>query len=104
MTTYEYEAKTRRGQVTTGRLHASSRDSASAQLQEQQLFTVRLKTSAKKQIRKAPPHATPTEVAWHMWQLSMMIDTGLSLSDALACLAHQARRPGLRALVEDVER
>src|ERR1043165_630066 len=104
MPQYDYEAKTREGNSTSGRLKARSRRSAAGALRRQDLFVVRLAPGADASITSAVPRASPSEVAWQMWQLAMMLDTGLSLSDALGCLARQARRPALRALLDNVER
>lgn len=105
MLTYEYKAKTRDGGTTSGHVEARSRRQAGVLLKRRDLFVVSLRSSTESaSAHPAVPHATPAELAWNMWQLSMMVDTGLDLSEALACLARQAARPPLRALFEDIER
>jgi len=102
---YGYEARTRDGAATRGHVVARDRRRAGQLLQKKDLFVVNLQSERDADgAQGSAPHATPTEVAWHIWQLSMMIETGLGLADALSCLARQARRPGLRALLTDVER
>ncbi len=105
MTQFEYEAKTRDGGSTVGSIAARSRRAAGGILQKQDLFVVRLRAAGGTVGAKhATPHATKSEVAWQMWQLAMMIETGLGIADALACLSRQARRPPLHALLQDIER
>lgn len=105
MARFDYEAKTRDGTVTKGEVRARDRRRAGGILQKRDLFVTRLRPAAPDVTHDAAqPYATPSEVAWQIWQLSMMVETGLALSDSLACLARQARRPRLRSLLEDIAR
>lgn len=104
MAQFEYQAKMRDGTLTSGRIRAASQRRAAGMLRRDDLFVVRLAQERRSAQPGTRPHATPQQVAWHMWQLAMMLDTGLAISDAMGCLSRQARQEPLRALLEDIER
>jgi type IV pilus assembly protein PilC len=102
---FSYEAKTRDGQVLAGHVRAHSRSGAARALKEQDLFIIGVRPAeAAAPAVHAPMRAGSNEVAWTMWQLSMMVETGMLLSDSLACLTQQAKSASLRALLGDVEK
>lgn len=103
MQTFAYEARNEDGLLTSGLIAAASLEEAGKQLSQRNLFVVRMAAEAARARRaEARGHATRTQVAWHMSQLSIMIKTGVRLSDALECLARQAKQPRLRALLDQI--
>lgn len=103
MTTFTYEARDQQGQLLKGSISASSIDDAGRQLGQRNLFVVKVKEHS----RGLSPvsrtgKATRAQVAWQMSQLSIMVETGIPLSEALDCLARQASEPRLQALLQEV--
>ncbi len=105
MAQFAYEARDAEGQLRTGYIDADSVEQAGQTLSERALFVVRLaadRDNAKPERLRG--RATRAQVAWQMSQLSIMIDTGIRISEALDCLSKQAREPKLRLLLEEVSR
>lgn len=100
---YLYQARTDEGALVRGSVSALSRDEAALQLSKQGLFVVQLFEQRSLGIARASPRATRSELAWQMWQLSVMVESGIALCEAVACLARQATRPRLRELLHRVE-
>lgn len=102
---YQYEARGDDGQLVRGSIDADDRDRAALLLSQRGLFVIRLSDQPRPLASAtARPKAKLHEVAWQMWQLSVMIESGISLRNALSCLSRQSSQPRLRALFEDVSR
>lgn len=105
MPTFAYEARDENGELTGGSVIADSLDHAGAMLSQRNLFVVRLAGGESETVKPMTRgHATRAQVAWQMSQLSVMIETGIPLSEALECLSRQAAQPRLRELLEQVSR
>ncbi len=104
LTTFRYRARSEYGEPITGTLTAKSREAASTRLAEQGLYVIDLEMSAHESAGVKSPGATRSQIAWQMSQLATMLESGMSLSESLGCLADQAKQPRLKALLEDVHR
>lgn len=105
MTNYAYEARDTRGELVAGIIAAKSLEHAGQLLSSRNLFVVRMATEAAQPVRTAVHgRANRADVAWQISQLSVMLQAGIPLSEALDCLVRQAAHPRLRALLESVAR
>ena len=104
LTTFRYRARSEYGEPITGTLTAKSREAASTRLAEQGLYVIDLEITVHESAGVKSPGATRSQIAWQMSQLATMLESGMSLSESLGCLADQAKQPRLKALLEDVHR
>jgi len=103
MPEFEYEGRTHEGRPIGGSVTAGTRSGAARALNRRDLFVSRITPVENAGgAARAAPHATLPEVAWQMWQLSVMVDTGIGLADALACLARQTSRLAPKTLLEQI--
>lgn len=111
MARYTYQARTSHGELTSGSVQAATLDEAGRIVRGEGKFIVKLglapadapggedgaasrpRTGGK--IKRA-------EVIFFTHQMSVMIQTGVPLSEALDCAAQQAGNPAFRAVLEDV--
>lgn len=103
-TTFEYRARDELGRLTSGTIVASDRDAAVAMLAEQGLSVTQIDALHTSRAKGVSPGASRTQIAWQMSQLATMLESGMSLSGGLECLARQATKPNLRALFQTVHR
>lgn len=107
MASFTYTARDEKGQSHTGTMSAESATAVMQQLRSEGKYPV--------SIDHAGPAAQPAssgrrgvkvsraEVIQISTQLSIMLETGVTLMDALECMAAQAtRNPKLRSLLEDL--
>lgn len=108
MINFAYEARDDNGRLKVGVIEAESREHAGRLLSQNNLFVVRMAADRARQSRAARAssggHATREQIAWCMSQLSIMVETRIRLVDALDCLARQASKPGLKALLQHVSK
>ncbi len=115
MPRFAYEARDDEGRLTGGLISADSLEQAGQLLSDRNLFVVRLGVDARSEGAVGGGEAgagtggsgwrggaSRAQVAWWMSQLSVMVETGIHLSEALDCLARQATDPGFRQLLEDI--
>ncbi|MEX0742612.1 MAG: type II secretion system F family protein, partial [Phycisphaeraceae bacterium] len=109
MPQFAYEARDDEGQLTGGLISARTMEEAGNLLSQRELFVTRIgadRYDAQAKAGGAVPHeagaASHAQVAWCMLQLSIMVETGICLSDALKYLARQASQPKLRSLLDRV--
>lgn len=107
VTRYSYEARDSSGEIVAGTVSAGSVEKATSILSDQDLFVVRLAERAGRLSGAKGPgegRATRRQVAWFMTQLSIMVETGISISEAIHSLRRQSSDPKLRRLLEQVAR
>jgi type IV pilus assembly protein PilC len=103
MPEFKFQGRTDEGRPVVGLVTASTLARAGRLLNNKHLFVAGITpVEDKTSTADVAPHARPAEVAWQLWQLSIMIDTGIGLADAVACLARQSSRPPARALLKQV--
>jgi type IV pilus assembly protein PilC len=105
-TDFHYEARNANGQLVGGTISADSVEQASDMLGDQELYITRLaveRTRSRRTVsRFRAARASRTQIAWLMSQLSIMVEAGIPLSEALHITTRQVSKPNLRALLEDV--
>ena len=106
---YAYKFRDARGEVGSGTLEAASVAEAGQRLRGEGKFVVHLAES----LGKAKPDANDPaalrkkrikreHVITFAHQLAVMVDTGVSISEALACIAEQCDDAAFRAVLSDV--
>src|SRR5688500_5928637 len=90
---FQYQARDGQGELATGVLAAASLEEAGQTLRAQGKFIVKLSKTEAKAETDAPRGSSGgvkrAEVILFTQQLSVMVDTGVPLSDALDCAAQQ---------------
>lgn len=105
MQNFAYEARNEDGQLISGMIPAENLERAGQLLSERNLFVVRVAVDRNHARRAAGRgRATRIQIAWCMSQLSVMVETGITLSEALSCLARQASDPRFKKLLEQVSK
>jgi type IV pilus assembly protein PilC len=113
MAAFTFKARDAAGEIATGILQAASLADAAATLRGQGKFVVSL-DPAKGEAANGTSHADDTpaigggkrikraDVITFAHQLAVMIDTGVPISEALACVAEQAPNPAFAKVVGEV--
>jgi len=105
MQDFAYEARNEQGQLVSGILSAQDVEQAGQMLSERSLFVVRVAVDFSQSKRsRERGHASREQVAWCMSQLSVMVETGITFSEALSCLSRQAVEPRLKLILEQVSK
>lgn len=97
--TYTYQAIDRSGKPTTGDVAAVSRKQALKTLAEKQLTVISLSASEKpdEQDEKASGKVSEQDVITGLFELTSMLNSGVSAADAVTSQAKSAAHPVLRA-------
>lgn len=99
---FNYVAKDALGQVLKGTIDATSRDAATQMLRRDGMSIVKLEDSgAAGQL--IPRRIKRSEIIYLTSQLAVMVDTGITLSDALEGIAEQEENPSLRKLLDELK-
>jgi len=100
--TYQYKARDPLGAVHQGTLEAASVDEARQQLQRDgfQVLDVQSDDAGFTLIAR---RVTKKEVIYTTSQLAIMVETGITLSSALAGIIDQEKNPTLKRILEDLK-
>ena len=116
MPAYVYTARDSSGQAATGTLVADSLTHAQQMLRAEGKYptAIRLATDSESAASDAPAAAASdadanikiprADVIQMAHQLSIMIETGVNLTDALDCIASQSEKPNVKRIVQDLSR
>ena len=98
MNQFVYEARKMTGELISGVILADDMDDAGQKLAARELFVIRLGQADDEQN---PARSTPSDhsllkarrvrVMWFLNQLSVMIETGITVSEGIDCLSRQTR-------------
>jgi type IV pilus assembly protein PilC len=103
MPTFEYTARTPKGEETTGTIDAASRDEVVSQLRKNRMVLVRLREARRTKRARVPTR----DIVIFTRQFATMINAGLPLVQALDILAKQTENKALadvtKQVVYDVE-
>src|SRR3974390_311919 len=107
MQTFAYTARDESGAPVSGKLQAASIGEVSQQLRATGKYPVSIKPIG---ARECDGGARPaggirisrTDVIQIAQQLAIMVETGVTLAEALECLAQQAVKPNVKRLVADL--
>ncbi|HEY7091258.1 MAG TPA: type II secretion system F family protein [Tepidisphaeraceae bacterium] len=107
MPIFAYTARDERGAPVNGTLEASSVNEVSQQLRASGKYPVSVRPISGSQETSAPVVSAgikvPRKDVIHFaQQLAVMVETGVTLSEALDCIAAQTIKPNMKQLVEDL--
>lgn len=108
MQNYAYTARDDKGVATTGVMQASSIGEVMQQLRAAGKYPISIKPmeSSEQGTRSMSPRGIKiarADVIQVSHQLSIMLETGVTLADALDCIAAQSTKPNVKKLVEDLQ-
>ena len=101
MQTYAYQARDTLGKLIEGTLEVESRDEAAARLKRDGLQIIELEEESVG-FDLLPRRISKSDIIYVTSQLSIMVDTGINLSTAIASIAEQEQNPALKAVLEDL--
>ncbi|MCB9858104.1 MAG: type II secretion system F family protein [Phycisphaerales bacterium] len=102
MAVFDYVAKNDAGQVVEGKVTAADRAEAARIIRQEGNFVVKLQASGGKSTAKAPgvqigrlgrERYRPDDLIFFTNQMAVMVETGVSLSEALEACAHEGNSP-----------
>lgn len=103
MPSYSYEVRDSGGAATSGVVEANNIEDAGQRLRRQGATVVDLKQQSGRASAPAPlKKIKPDDVLFFANQLAVMIDTGVTITEALDCIAENTTHTGLAAMVEDL--
>ncbi|MCH2132428.1 MAG: type II secretion system F family protein [Phycisphaerales bacterium] len=112
VTTYAYRARNQDGQAVSGTLSAETPEQAASQLRVDGLVITGLRdASATAQVeadvlvvkaRQRARRVRRGDVVAMCQELGVMLETGVTLSEALSAVTAQAKRPEFRAILADI--
>jgi len=109
MQTFQYKAKTPKGEVVNGSLDAGDRRLALVQLSRMGYFPLTVEaaganaaTATPKQLRGRHGRVATRDVLLFTNQLCSLLRSGMGLSDALAALERRSSKKNLRAILSQV--
>jgi type IV pilus assembly protein PilC len=107
MPTFQYKAKTRAGEMVSGELAAGDRRAALAELGKMGFFPLAVDSAeaeqgGKKGIRALRAKVKARDVLMFTQQLSSLLKSGMSLSQALGTLERRGQNKALGAIVADL--
>ena len=100
--TYEYRVRDSLGKTHEGVLEATSREDASQQLRRDGFEVLDLEERSDYALWTR--RVSKNEIIYTTSQLSIMVDTGITLSTALAGIIAQEDNPTLRKVLGDLQR
>lgn len=99
--TYDYRVRDPMGQTLEGTLEAASLEDASQQLRRDGFEVINVAVHAEQPLWTR--RVTKNEIIYTTSQLSIMVDTGITLSTALAGIIAQEENPTLRKVLVDLQ-
>jgi len=101
--TYQYSVRDPLGNVHQGSVDATSRDDAEQQLRRDGFAVLELQEGDAPPIQIIPRGISQTEIIYLTNQLSIMVDTGITLSAALNGICAQEENPTLKCVMLDLK-
>jgi type IV pilus assembly protein PilC len=110
MPNYAYTARDTNGAPITGTISATSEADASAMLRRESKYPISI-LPARSDGAATTATASASgikisraDVVQLSQQLAIMVETGVTLTEALECISNQSEKPKVKALVEDLQR
>ncbi len=101
--TFEYRARDSAGAVLEGTLEVDSAEEAQQRLRRDGYTVLHLEESEDEGLTLLARRVTKSEIIYMTSQLSIMIDTGISLATALSAIIEQERNPTLRIVLKQLK-
>jgi type IV pilus assembly protein PilC len=106
MTTFAYSARDQTGLAVSGTLVAESAERAGQMIRAEGKYPTAIKpTGASAEvglIRPGGSRMSRKDLIQIATQLAIMIDTGVTLNDALDCISAQSEKPNVKRIVQDI--
>jgi len=109
MARFLYQARDGQGELATGVVTANTQDEATKQLRSEGKFIVKIAPSTEDTVEMREgtlmAHAkrcSRKQVIFFAHQMAVMIETGVSLTDAIQCCADQTMDPHFKAVLVDI--
>src|SRR5215203_5805294 len=109
MATFAYEARKEDGELLTGFVGADDMTAAGLKLAAKGLFIIKLAPADSDSANGSDSSSGTshlkvkrTRVVWFMNQLSIMVETGITLGSALEALAREGTNPVLKEVLQGV--
>src|SRR5438105_14559792 len=102
MLTYAYQAHDPLGELVEGTLDVTSREEALSRLKREGLSVLELQEETAG-FDLMPRRVRQADIIFATNQLAVMVDTGITLSHALASIADQEANPALRKVLLDLK-
>src|SRR5829696_8106408 len=107
MPTYSYTARDENGSPSNGSITAASVQEAGQLLRADGRYPISVRGAdasegAPRAIRSGGVRMSRADVIQFSTQLAIMVETGVTLIDALDCIATNASKPNVKRLVEDL--
>jgi type IV pilus assembly protein PilC len=108
MPVFAYEARREDGELVTGMVTATDMGAAGLKLAEKDLYIVKLASADREENARAAASNTSKlkvkrqRVVWFVNQLSIMVETGITIGEALDCLARQSKDPESKKVLEGI--
>ena len=99
-TTYQYRVRDPMGNIHTGSVEATSVEDASQQLRRDGFQILEIDEEGDEGL--FPRRVSKTDLIYVTSQLAIMVDTGITLSTALAGIVEQESNPTLRRILKDL--
>jgi type IV pilus assembly protein PilC len=105
MPLFAYTARDKSGNPCNGTVDAADRNAALVAIRAEGRYPITVRPA--EEVAEETPSAigvkiSRAEVIQFSSQLAVMVETGVTLSDALDCIAKQAHRPNVKSLVADL--
>lgn len=102
-TSFAYTVRDPLGKLLTGTLEASSPEDAAQHLRRDGFTVVKVEDDEDDGGSLFPRRIKKSEIVYATTQLALMVDTGITLSDALASIAEQEENPTFKALLIELK-
>ena len=109
MPSFAYEARNEDGQLIGGMVSATDAEEAGRKLSEQGLYIVKLgsadlpgQSGARLRSDASRLKASRKNVMWFMNQMSIMVETGITIGESLEILSRQATDPVMKEILAEV--
>ena len=105
---FQYQAKTKQGQTTSGLIESTSINDARDQLRKQGLFILEITQAKENQLSQSLARSTKnkrikkSDLLMFTTQLSIMCQSGIDLAEALHNIGSQCRNLTLKAALEKI--
>lgn len=106
MATFAYSARDHAGSAVSGTLVAESVERAGQMIRAEGKYPTSISPAGVSteagSIRRGGSRMSRKDLIHISTQLAIMIDTGVTLSDALDCIAAQAEKPNVKRIIQDI--
>jgi type IV pilus assembly protein PilC len=101
-TTFQYKVRDNLGKQHAGEMEAENRDEAAHKLRHDGFHILNLEEE-EESLNLFPKRVKKSDIIYATAQLAIMVDTGITLSSAIAGIAEQEDNPAFRTLLNDLK-